>query len=161
MERAFGPQSHGMHAGTIVLIFAAHGSHRRCRPPSHLLQCTCSGRCRSMCELCVPAAEDNVCRRYVSPYGCDNVTLCLSTRQSRHRRSPAPDSSSEAPTEQTLGVTVVYPTKGGLRRLEKKRSFIVIATGPTPFERSTETVVAECARSHRMDARGGPPGSSL
>ena len=56
----------------------------------------------SMSESCVPAAEDNVCRRDVSPYGCDNVTLCLSTRQSRHRRSPAPDSSSEAPTEQSL-----------------------------------------------------------
>ena len=36
-----------------------------------------------MSESCVPAAEDDVCRRDVSPYGCEDVISCLSTRQSR------------------------------------------------------------------------------
>ena len=44
----------------------------------------------SMSESCVPAAEDHVCRRDVSPYGCEDVISCLSTRQSRQRRSLTP-----------------------------------------------------------------------
>ena len=87
LERAFGPQSHGMHASTIGRVYPAHGSHRRCRSPSHLLHCTCSGRCLS--RVCL-RSEDDVCRRDVSPYGCEDVISCLSTRQSRQRRSLTP-----------------------------------------------------------------------
>ena len=47
----------------------------------------------SMSESCVPAAEDDVCRRDVSPYGCEDVISCLSTRQSRQRRSLTPYSA--------------------------------------------------------------------
>ena len=47
----------------------------------------------SMSESCVPAAEDDVCRRDVSPYGCEDVISCLSTRQSRERRSLTPYSA--------------------------------------------------------------------
>ena len=47
----------------------------------------------SMSESCVPAAEDDVCRRDVSPYGCEDVISCLPTRQSRERRSLTPYSA--------------------------------------------------------------------
>ena len=56
----------------------------------------------SMSESCVPAAEDNVCRRDVSPYGCEDVILCYSTRESRQRRSPTPHSAREARSEQSF-----------------------------------------------------------
>ena len=79
-----------MHAGTIGRVSPAHGSHRRCRHPSHLLHCTCSGRCLS--RVCL-RSEDDVSRRDVSPYGCEDVISCLSIRQSRERRSLTPYSA--------------------------------------------------------------------